>query len=156
VDRAIRNCTWSHELYIEKMHVLEARGEPKEEIQKILELATVLGFQTAEPLVAVWLEYLTYLKRHTTLTDETQMDVLRKNFDMAWSSLGRMWGVLADCSCEILQFWGRLEYGEGGALAKGRELWTTVLESSDNGTKSGLWVEFANLELRKGHEAARR
>jgi hypothetical protein len=37
VDRAIRNCT------TEKLH-LENREAPKEEIQKIIELARLLGF----------------------------------------------------------------------------------------------------------------
>jgi hypothetical protein len=65
---------------------------PKEEIQKILELATVLGFQTAETMVAIWIEYLTYLKRTTDFTDEKQKDILRNNFYMKWSYLGQLEG----------------------------------------------------------------
>jgi len=29
-------------------------------------------------------------------------------------------------------------------------------ESSDNNTKSGLWIEFAHLELKKGAEGTRK
>jgi hypothetical protein len=68
------------------MHI-EKREAPKQEIQKILELATATD--------------LTYLKRTTDFTDEKQKDIFRNNFDMAWSNLGRTWGVLADSNCEI-------------------------------------------------------
>jgi squamous cell carcinoma antigen recognized by T-cells 3 len=61
-----------------------------------------------------------------------------------------MWGVLADSNCEILQFWGRLEYGICEDMVKGRDLWTTVLESSDNALNCGLWIQLANLEVKKG------
>uniref|UniRef100_A0A1A9VRE6 RRM domain-containing protein n=1 Tax=Glossina austeni TaxID=7395 RepID=A0A1A9VRE6_GLOAU len=153
--RALRNCSWSPELYIKRMRLFEKMGKTKEEIQEILEGAVAAGFQTPEPTVLIWLEYLTYLRRHTDWRNENECDTLRKTFNLAWTILGQQWGVLADCNCEILQFWGRLEYGPLQDSKRGKELWTTVMESSDNASKSGLWIEFALLEMRRDLESTR-
>lgn len=125
--RALRNCSWSPELYIKRMRLFEKMGKTKEEIQEILEGAVAAGFQTPEPTVLIWLEYLTYLRRHTDWRNENECDTLRKTFNLAWTILGQQWGVLADCNCEILQFWGRLEYGPLQDSKRGKELWTTVM-----------------------------
>lgn len=156
VGRAIRNCTWSAELYIEKIRIVEKSDMAKHEAQNTLEQALAAVFDTPEPVVAIWLEYLAYLRRHTNFAVEKEAEILRANFDLAWNSLGRQFGVLADTQCEILQFWGRLEYGPLNDLPRGRELWTTVMESADNANKSGLWIEFAHLELKRGVDNARK
>ncbi|XP_037937813.1 squamous cell carcinoma antigen recognized by T-cells 3 isoform X2 [Teleopsis dalmanni] len=148
-SRALRNCTWSEKLYINRMNLFEKHGKPREDVQTVLESAMSVGFQTPEPAVAIWLEYLTYLRRNVDWQCENDCEILRKNFGMAWSVLGQQWSVLADCDCEILQFWGRLEYGPLGDYKRGKELWTTVMDSSDNALKSGLWIEFAQLESKR-------
>ncbi|XP_013105222.2 squamous cell carcinoma antigen recognized by T-cells 3 [Stomoxys calcitrans] len=155
-QRALRNCTWSAELYIKRMQILEKLDRPKTVVQEVLESAAAAGFQTPEPAVAVWLEYLTYLRRHTDWSDADECDIVRKNFNLAWTILGQQWGVLADCNCEILQFWGRLEYGPLQDPKKGKELWTTVMESAENSTKSGLWIEYVLLEMRRDLESTRK
>ncbi|KAI8128238.1 Squamous cell carcinoma antigen recognized by T-cells 3 [Lucilia cuprina] len=154
--RALRNCTWSPELYIKRMTILEKMEKPVQEVQEVLETALAAGFQTPEPAVSIWLEYLTYLRRHTNWLNPDECEVLRKNFNLGWTILGQQWGVLADCNCEILQFWGRLEYGPLRDPKKGKELWNTVMESSDNSTKSALWMEFVLLEMRHDLEATRK
>ncbi|XP_053949499.1 squamous cell carcinoma antigen recognized by T-cells 3 [Anastrepha ludens] len=154
--RALRNCTWSEKLYVKYMLLLEQMGRSREEVQEILESAMSAGFQTAESAVTVWMEYLTYLRRHTDYENEDECDILRKNFNLAWTILGQQWGVLADCNCEILLLWGRLEYGPLSDAKRGKELWTTAMESSDNATRSGLWIEFVHLELRRDLEATRK
>ncbi|XP_012154963.1 squamous cell carcinoma antigen recognized by T-cells 3 isoform X2 [Ceratitis capitata] len=154
--RALRNCTWSEKLYVKYMLLLEQLGKSREDVQEVLESAMTAGFQSAEPAVAVWMEYLTYLRRHLDFENENECDILRKNFNLAWTILGQQWGVLADCNCEILLFWGRLEYGPLRDAKRGKELWTTAMESADNATRSGLWIEFAQLELRSDLESARK
>ncbi|XP_063698935.1 squamous cell carcinoma antigen recognized by T-cells 3 [Culicoides brevitarsis] len=156
INRSLRNCTWSHLLYIEKMRIMEQNDAKWEDVQTILEEATVAGFQTPEPIVSIWLEYLTYLARKTDFQKDTERENLRRNFQFAWDTLGRDWGALADSQCKILQYWSKLEYGKLGSAVKGRDLWYTVMESSDNSTKASLWIEFAYLELQRGLEAARK
>lgn len=156
INRAIRNCTWTASVYIEKMRIAERMELNKNEVKGVLELALAAGFPTAEQYVSIWLEYLSYLRRNTTFTCEKECEILRATFTMAWDLLGRQFGVLADCECEILQFWGRLEYGPLNDLAKGKQLWTTVMDSADNAEKSALWIEFAHLEMKKGPDGARK
>jgi squamous cell carcinoma antigen recognized by T-cells 3 len=156
IKRGLRNCSWSADLYIEKMRILEANGESRQEIKDVLEEACAIQYNNAEPIVKVWIEYLSYLSRVTNFSDDKEKEILRKNFNFAWENLGRLYGNLADCDCEILKFWGRLEYTKFGDGNEGRRLWNTVMESNDNYTKSGLWLEFAELEMQhRGTEGAR-
>lgn len=156
VNRALRNCTWSAEVYVEKMRIAEKMELPKQEVQSIAEFALAAGFRTPEPVVTIWLEYISYLRRNTNFSNEKEIEILRATFALAWETLGRQFGVLADSNCEMLQLWGRLEYGPLHDFVKGKELWTTVMESADNGSKSALWIEFAHLELKKGVDGARK
>ncbi|XP_055911341.1 squamous cell carcinoma antigen recognized by T-cells 3 [Eupeodes corollae] len=155
-NRALRNCSWNEKLYIKRMQLLEKMEKSRQEIQEVLESSLSVGFQTPEPAVAIWLEYLTYLRRLTDYEDEEECEILRRNFNLCWNTLGQQWGVLADCNCEILQFWGRLEYGPLRDPKKGKELWTTVMESADNATRSGLWIEFSQLEMRRDLDSTRK
>lgn len=156
VNRALRNCPWSAELYVEKLRIFEREKRGKDDILKIMEEVATVEFQAPEPAVKVWLEYLTYLRRHANYEDEKERDILRSNFELAWNQLGRTWGEMADPECKILQFWGRLEYGSLKDPLKGRELWQNVMDSSDNCTRVGLWIEFAELESRRGLDAVRK
>lgn len=156
VNRGLRNCNWSADLYIEKMRILESNKEPRQEIQNILETACAIEYTNAEPIVKVWLEYLSYLVRVTNFSDDKEKEILRKNFNLAWNTLGWQYGNLADCDCEILKFWGRIEYTKLEDGNQGKQLWNTVMESNENYAKTGLWIEFAQLEQQhRGIEAAR-
>uniref|UniRef100_A0A1Q3EWF4 Putative squamous cell carcinoma antigen recognized by t-cells 3 n=1 Tax=Culex tarsalis TaxID=7177 RepID=A0A1Q3EWF4_CULTA len=156
VNRALRNCPWSAELYVEKMRICEREKRGKADILKIMEEVATVEFQAPEPAVKVWLEYLTYLRRHADFEDEKEREILRSNFELAWNQLGRTWGELADPECKILQFWGRLEYGALKDPLKGRDLWHSVMDSSDNSTRVGLWIEYAELEATRGLDAVRK
>uniref|UniRef100_A0A182NDX2 RRM domain-containing protein n=1 Tax=Anopheles dirus TaxID=7168 RepID=A0A182NDX2_9DIPT len=158
VNRALRNCTWSAELFVEKMRIVERQAKPssKMSILKIMEDVASAGLQKPEASVKVWLEYLTYLRRVTDFTSEKEKEILRANFDLAWNQLGRTWGVLADPQCKILQFWGRLEYEALGEPSKGRDLWHSVMDSADNSTRAGLWIEFTELEAKRSADSVRK
>lgn len=156
VNRGLRNCSWSADLYVEKMRIFEQNKESRQEIQKILEQACTIQYNNADPIVKIWLEYLTYLVRVTNFADDKEKEVLRKNFNLSWNTLGWQYGSLADSDCEILKFWGRIEYSKLDDPIQGKQLWNTVLESSENYTKTTLWLEFAQLEQQhRGAEAAR-
>jgi squamous cell carcinoma antigen recognized by T-cells 3 len=156
IERGLRNCNWSAVLYVEKMRALETSKAPRQEVQKLLEQACAIQYNNAEPIVKVWLEYLTYLVRVTNFGDEKEKEVLRKNFNLAWNTLGWQYGNLADTDCEILKFWGRIEYTKLEDVNQGKQLWNTVMESNDNFMRTGLWIEFAQLEQQhRGVEAGR-
>lgn len=153
VNRALRNCTWSADLYIEKMCIGERMELPKQEVQNITESAFVATVNSPESFLSVWIEYVSYLRRNINVTNEKEVEVLRANFSLGWDSLERQ---CADPYCELLKVWGRLEYGVLQDVTRGKELWTSVMENDNNVNKSALWIEFAHLELTKGVDAARK
>jgi hypothetical protein len=59
-----------------------------------VEEACAIHYNNAEPIVKVWIEYLSYLSRVTNFSDTKKKEILRKNFNFAWDSLGRMYGSL--------------------------------------------------------------
>ena len=156
VDRALRNCERYSKLYVAKIRILERMGKSIEEVKLVIETVMSMFFHTPEPVVEVWLAYLAFYKRNIDMNDEKQRDKLRANFKICWDTLGRAHRDTADPNCEILQFWGRLEYGPLNDMLSGRDLWTNVINSTDNSTKAGLWIEFANLELKRNVESARK
>lgn len=155
-NRALRNCTWSAELHVEKLCIAERMEMARDEVKAVAEQALAAGFPSPDSVVSVWLAYLAYLRRTTDFKDERDCELLRATFALAWDSLGRMFGERADTGCEVLQLWGRLEYGPLNDLSKGKELWTTVMQSGANAYRSGMWMEFVHLELRKGVDGARK
>lgn len=153
--RSIRNCTWNEKMYIKRMRLMERMHKKIADVQEVLETGLGVG-STPEFAVNLWLEYLGFLRRSTDYTEEKECEILRKNFRLCWDTLGKQWGVLADCNCEILQFWGRLEYGPLRDPDHGYDLWMTIMNSSDNSTKSALWIEFILLEMRRDLENTRK
>lgn len=153
--RSIRNCTWNEKMYTKRMRLMERMRKSISDVQEVLEMGLAVG-STPEFAVNLWLEYLSFLRRATNYKEEKECEILRKNFKLCWDTLGKQWGVLADCNCEILQFWGRLEYGPLGDQENAYDLWMTIMNSSDNSTKSALWIEFIQLEMRRDLESTRK
>lgn len=146
-NRALRNCTWSVELYVEKLNIAERMAMSRDEMRTVAEEALAAGFRQSQPLVQIWLEYLAYMRRSCDLQEERDVELLRATFTLACNSLERQFGDEADVECEIHQFWGRLEYGALDDVCAGKELWTTVMQSDWNRHKTALWMEFVQLEM---------
>lgn len=156
INRALRNCDWSANLYVEKIHHLENINSSTDDVKKVLEKASSVQYNSPEPLVKIWIEYLSYLTRVTNFDDEKQKEILRKNFELSWNTLGYQFGDLADCDCEILKLWGCVEYSKLNDHEQGKQLWNSAIGSNDNSKKTALWIEFAQLEQKyRGNEAAR-
>lgn len=153
VNRALRNCTWSAELYVEKMFIGERMELPKQEVQNIAESAFEATVSSANAYHTVWIEYVSYLRRNTNFSNDSETFLLRENLALGWDALETQ---QADPYCELLKLWGRLEYTQLHDTARGKQLWTTALESTNNRNNSALWIEFAHLELVKGCDAARK
>jgi hypothetical protein len=158
VMRALRNCSWSEDLYIEKMRIFEKKDSDQAEIQSIFEEAYATEYRSPNPQVKLWLHYLSFMSRHTDYSNEDKKDTLRNCFKYAWDSLGKQWGDLADTNCEILKFWGRLEYNTKmlNNPSKGKDLWKTAQSSGNNYQNSGFWIEYALLEQARNEDGARK
>lgn len=161
VNRAIHLGEPHDEYFTIKMALLEkCKSKPvadiKEELTKTIELALASQFSNPDMSTRVWVEYLTILRRLTDVTDASQVEVLRKNFDLAWSSLSRQWGDAADNNGEILKFQARLEYRILNNPDQGRDLWNSVLGFGTNSQNAGIWLEFIEMEAAVNLGLARR
>lgn len=153
VNRALRNCTWSAELYNEKIFIAERMELSKQEVQMITESAFTATVSSPQSFLKIWMEYISYLRRNTNLNDDKEVENFRANLTLGWESLEKQY---ADPYCELLKLWGRLEYGPLQNVSKGKELWNLVADNDNNSHKSAIWIEFAYLELNKGVDAARK
>lgn len=73
IDRALKNCTWSAKLHIFKIRLYEDVSYSRQELQNIFETALESGFQEPEPVVNLWLEYLSCLRRYTDFNNEEEV-----------------------------------------------------------------------------------
>lgn len=162
LNRAIQLGDPHDEFFTMKMALLEkaknkqSPTEIKAQLTKTIEIALASQFVQPDMSTRVWLEYLTILRRLTDYEDEAEVEVLRKNFDLAWSSLSRQWGDSADNNGEILKFQARLEYQVLNNPDHGRELWNSVLGFGNNSQNAGIWLEFIDMEAKANLGLARR
>lgn len=154
LNRALRNCTWSADLFIEKIRFSEKCGVAKADITNIAQQAFEATNNDVKGHLNVWLEYLSFTKRHTNLSDEKEVEVLRKTMELGQDSLARR---SADGSSEFDQLCAHIEYGPLQNGEAGYQHYDTVIKNSNNQNKSALWIEFAHLDLySRGADAARR
>lgn len=154
LNRALRNCTWSADLFIEKIRFSEKSGVAKADITIIAQQAFEATNNDVKGHLNVWLEYLSFTKRHTNLSDEKEVEVLRKTMELGQDSLTRR---SADGNSEFDQLCAHIEYGPLQNGESGYQHYDTVIKNFNNQNKAALWIEFAHLDLySRGVEAARR
>lgn len=153
VNRALKNCTWNAELYLEKIRLSEKAGKPKAEVTEIAQQAFEATINDVKNHLKVWLEYLSYIKRNTNLSDEKDVEILRKTMELGQNTLTER---EADAHCEFDQLCARIEYGPLKNGEFGYQHFDKVMKIWNNQNKATLWIEFAHLNLSRGIDAARR
>lgn len=154
LNRALRNCTWNADLYIEKIRLSEKCGVAKAEITNIAQQAFEATNNDVKGHLNVWLEYLSFIKRHTNVSDEKEVEVLRKTMELGQDSLALR---SADGNSEFDQLCAHIEYGPLKNGESGYQHYDTVIKNFNNHIKASLWIEFAHLDLySRGVDAARR
>lgn len=153
INRALRNCTWSAELYLEKIRLSEKEGKPKVEVTEIAQQAFEATVNDSKGHLNVWLEYLSYIKRNTNLSDEKDVEILRKNMELGHDTLTER---SADANNEFDQLCARIEYGPLKNSDLGYQHYDKAMKNYNNSNKAILWIEFAHLDLNRGADAARK
>lgn len=153
LNRGLRNCTWSADLYIEKIRLSEKSGVPKADVLDTAQQAFEATNNDVKGHLKVWLEYLSYLKRNTNLSDEKEVEVLRKTMELGQDSLARR---SADAHSEFNRLCARIEYGPLKNGDEGYQQFDKVIKNYNNQNKAALWIEFAHFDLSRGVDAARR
>lgn len=150
LQRSLRNCTWSADLYIEEIRWKEKMDVPvMSTVNRALEATTsdVKGF------LNVWLEYLSYFKRKTDITSEKDVETLRKTMELGIESLAER---SADAFSEFDRLCAHIEYSFLKNGDSGYQHYDNVIKNFNNQNKAALWIEFAHLDLNRGVDAARR
>lgn len=144
MNRALRNCTWNADLYIEKIHLSEEANVAKADVTNIAQQAFEATNTDVKGHLKVWLEYLSYVKRNTNVNDEKEIEILRKTMELGLETLSRL---SADEHLQFDQLCARIEYGPLQDSENGYEHYETVMKNYDNRNKASLWIEFAHLNL---------
>lgn len=153
LNRALRNCTWSAELYIEKIRLCEKAGSPKGDVTEIAQQAFEATNSDVKGHLNVWLEYLAYIRRNTTFADEKEVEILRKTMELGQDTLTRR---SADETGEFDKLCARIEYGPLQNGDQGYQHYDKVMKNFNNQNRAILWIEFAGLDSCRGVDATRR
>ncbi|XP_031626863.1 squamous cell carcinoma antigen recognized by T-cells 3-like [Contarinia nasturtii] len=153
LTRALRNCTWSAELYVEKMRLSEKAGIAKSDVTEIAQQAFEATNNDVKGHLNVWMEYLSFINRNTNVTDEKEVEILRKTMELGQNSLATR---EADAHNEFDQLCARIEYGALKNGDKGFQYYDLAIKNNLNQNKATLWIDFAHLELNRGVDAARK
>ena len=136
-ERAVRNCTWSGDLWCGYMRALEKYGQVGEnKITLVFERALGAGLSTPPDYLKVWLGYIDF-RRRATFPDEGDGDdrdekedrearkakeeSLRTLFSRAVESLASVEG--ADLECKVARYWASVEGDRLRAMDKARSIW---------------------------------
>ncbi|XP_015126104.1 squamous cell carcinoma antigen recognized by T-cells 3 [Diachasma alloeum] len=147
-ERATRNVPWISKIWIKWLRSLEKWEKPLLEVQRILELALIAGFSSADDCRNVWMTYLEYLRRRAdpdSPEKEKQLEVLERAFNKACEHLAKSFGLDGDPQCVVLQFWARTEAIHAGNMDRSRSLWSDIL-SQGHSERAASWLEYITLE----------
>lgn len=145
--RAVRNIPWCSQIWQKWIRFYEKSNKPILEIQKLIESALQMEcFSSPEEYKNLWMCYLEYSRRKIEKSEDEkkQMEILRNSFDKACEFLARF-GLQGDPSCEILQFWARVEAIYANDMEKARNLWTDIM-SQGHSESASSWLEYISLE----------
>lgn len=144
--RAVRNVPWCSKIWQNWMRFYEKINKPLSDLQKLIENALAVGFNSYEEYKNLWLTYLEYLRRKLddrSVDEKKQLEILRKNFNKACEHLETFEG---DPTCEIKQFWARTEAIHGNNMEETRRLWAEILSRKCHSESAASWLEYISIE----------
>lgn len=137
--RALRNVTWDRDLWIMRLRLLERFEASYADALLCFEEA-VVAIPVHENL-ELWLSFLDYANR----TKHIDANQLEKLFTQAIESV-----EIYDTSYKILRFQAELYSASYGTQEKSQTIWKNILSITENREKAYFWLEYINLEIRRG------
>lgn len=151
-ERALRNCPWSLHLWQFYIQALEKFEKPHTTITEVMERALSSVSQTADILRSLWLSFASYMCRKVDWIGAPNddgnvkgLEELRATFNKSCEHLAQYFGLEGDPTCEILQYWARIEAHRVHDMVRARELWNDILSQGHSETAS-MWLEYITLE----------
>ncbi|KAG5872420.1 hypothetical protein JTB14_013665 [Gonioctena quinquepunctata] len=134
--RALRNCTWSEDLWIARLRILEDQKKDESEVLACFEQ----GMSSVSTSLELWLSFIEYLHRNSK--DDTKLDKL---FVQASQQMAQ--GV--DPTCKLNRLHARL-LAKRGDMVAARKKWGEIIGQQHNKGSASVWLEYANLEKQYG------
>ena len=144
--RAVRNVTWSAELWIDYIRTVERFERPGTEVQEVFERSLTAALPAESDYGKLWLCYLEFRRRKTNFDDLKQVEQLRKNFLACTQHLAAM--PTADQFSAISIFEAKIEAKFCSNIARSREIWEAIMENHKvlGANQVNYWLEYADLE----------
>lgn len=153
LNRALRNCTWNTDLYIEKIRSAENSNYSKSDVTDIVQQAFEATNSDSKGHLRTWLDYLSYTKRHTDISIEKDVELLRKTMELGLDSLSRR---SADPNSEFDKLCAWIEYHFLENGEEGYNYYNGIVKNAIHQNKACVWNEFALMELIRGTDFARK
>ncbi|CAH0550896.1 unnamed protein product [Brassicogethes aeneus] len=138
-DRALRNCSWSEELWITKLRILENLERDSKEVLNKFEKGIS---NICPPGLELWLSYLEYSCR-----SKPPIEKLDKLFDQA----RHQFTYETDPTSKITK-WFAISLAKRGEMAQAKKMWKAILQKPENKASASVWLEYINLEKKYGDE----
>lgn len=151
VTRAVRNITWSVNLWIQYLQILETMGKTKQEISDALHSGVGCALGGGREYRRLWLSYCDYLLRSIDWTQphDDQLHQLRTTLNQVITFLYKYFGGDGDPSCEVLQYWALIEACHVHNMEKTRLIWNDILAQGHD-KYAYMWIEYAHMERAYG------
>lgn len=146
-ERAVKNCSWSADLWLLHLRAMERFRYSEHELIKS-EFNKILNgnyLQEASDYLKIWQGYCDYLRRRITWDTQEGVEDLRVTFKEAVESLSEYYGKDGDPNCSLLQYQARLEAKFCKNMEKARECWNTIMQQGF-GNQAQMWLEYFYLE----------
>lgn len=147
LNRACRNCPFSHELQVKRLRHAHHLGLDAAIVSEYTRNALDVTSQTGKGHLTAWLEHIAYVKRN-----ESDPDAIRALFQEAADSLEQCSG---DPYSELARFAADMEYQQFKNPDNGSAWYEKAMNNANNRNRASLWLEFAQCQLAADVQKAR-
>lgn len=152
-ERALRNCPWYSQLWVNWLLALERKGNEFVQIKEAADKALQVGFTEASDYLAVWSAYCDYLKRRINWDkkddNKEPLETFHLTIESAVEFMFSNYGKEGDPEGRLRQFWAYTEARFCSSMEKAREIWTKLMQEG-HGPQAGMWLQYFRLERRFG------
>lgn len=155
--RAVRNCPWISQFWINLIRAMERNALDHDSVKETADEALQCGFASADDYISLWSAYIDYQWRRRNIPDvgEIVISRMRETFQKAIDHIQQLYDQRGDRTCSLKRQWAALEATHFDNMTKARELWEEVM-SEGHRREVSMWLEYAELERRCGSAAQTR
>lgn len=136
---------------MEKIRLADQSNQSKSNVTDIFQQALEVTNNDPKGNLNIWLEYLSYMKRHTDVSSDKDVELLRKTMELGLDSLGRR---SADPNNEFDRLCAWIEYRFLLDHEQAYQYFKGIIKNHQY--RAGVWIELAHFELERGIEFARK